>query len=485
MGNSSESSPISGEVTIDLLPSAVNPATARIVGLNAVVDDEVDFRVGNILASLTVRADAGAIQLDLVEPGEAGEIEFDEFSQFGNLVGFEGGVDISVEPEPVDLSTLEPQPIDIEMVGLTANRTDIAVETDLLVDFTIPFEVGFLTLNAVLGVDGIVSANGSVPAANYTLEADNESLAWTTDRWSRNGVENTNSSPIAIDSLTIQGDGVVIDLDGDRSVATASVEGTVQLAGGSISAPGLEAGNDSVLIIASDTVLAAPEVVFDGGGTLLVDGTSRPLVAQGGRVGGAGEIDALTISEDASLDLVVGSTLVIGDSLDIQSGTVHIEDSSQQQGAFTLATVGQLTTTELVTLSEVFLNDEPLQATSTDNILEGHQGGGLFSTVVFTDTEISLSSRQAIEGDANGDGSVNIADFLILSRSFSELGDWLNGDFDGNGRVETPDFLALSRNFNRSATTIASVPEPGGSLYAVCILIGISLQRRRLFGQRN
>lgn len=51
-------------------------------------------------------------------------------------------------------------------------------------------------------------------------------------------------------------------------------------------------------------------------------------------------------------------------------------------------------------------------------------------------------------GDANLDGAVNFADFLLLSANFgSTLATWSDGDFDGSGTVDFTDFLILSSQF--------------------------------------
>ena len=57
-----------------------------------------------------------------------------------------------------------------------------------------------------------------------------------------------------------------------------------------------------------------------------------------------------------------------------------------------------------------------------------------------------------LPGDANGDDTVNVQDFLILSRNFNRSDDVSeeDGDFNGDGAVNVQDFLILSRNFNRS-----------------------------------
>ena len=56
-----------------------------------------------------------------------------------------------------------------------------------------------------------------------------------------------------------------------------------------------------------------------------------------------------------------------------------------------------------------------------------------------------------IPGDANTDGTVNFADFLILSRNYGKNEDvaFADGDFNGDGMINFTDFLLLSQNFNK------------------------------------
>ena len=52
-----------------------------------------------------------------------------------------------------------------------------------------------------------------------------------------------------------------------------------------------------------------------------------------------------------------------------------------------------------------------------------------------------------LAGDADGNGKVEFADFLILSTNFGKQdAERADGDFDGNGIVDFSDFLALSTN---------------------------------------
>lgn len=93
-----------------------------------------------------------------------------------------------------------------------------------------------------------------------------------------------------------------------------------------------------------------------------------------------------------------------------------------------------------------------------------------------------------IPGDANGDGTVSLADFLILRSHFgsSDGVSFDEGDFNGDGTVSLADFLILRGNFGNSSdgnnapglgALPATVPEPAGlSLLEVA---GLALLRRR------
>ena len=63
-----------------------------------------------------------------------------------------------------------------------------------------------------------------------------------------------------------------------------------------------------------------------------------------------------------------------------------------------------------------------------------------------------LETRRLMTVDIDGDGTVGIRDFLILSRDFGETTfDFGSGaDIDGDGTVGTSDFVILSANFGAS-----------------------------------
>jgi len=89
-----------------------------------------------------------------------------------------------------------------------------------------------------------------------------------------------------------------------------------------------------------------------------------------------------------------------------------------------------------------------------------------------------------LPGDANGDGTVDLADFGILRSEFGMTAGMLLADFNGDGMVDLADFGILRANFGSSAVAALDawhasvVPEPTLGLAAVAAG-GLLLRRRR------
>ena len=84
------------------------------------------------------------------------------------------------------------------------------------------------------------------------------------------------------------------------------------------------------------------------------------------------------------------------------------------------------------------------------------------------------------QGDLDGNGKVEFADFLVLSENFgSDASDHTTGDIDCNGKVEFSDFLVLSENFGTDVGQASSVPEPSGIVLLVIGGFAVLLRRRK------
>ena len=94
---------------------------------------------------------------------------------------------------------------------------------------------------------------------------------------------------------------------------------------------------------------------------------------------------------------------------------------------------------------------------------------------------IKIDLQFATPGDANLDGEVSFADFLVLSDNFGMPGSWDQGDFDFSGDIQFEDFLILSTNFGEIPAA-ASVPEPSGFFLTALGVAGVLTSRRRRHG---
>jgi hypothetical protein len=66
-----------------------------------------------------------------------------------------------------------------------------------------------------------------------------------------------------------------------------------------------------------------------------------------------------------------------------------------------------------------------------------------------------------IAGDANADGKVSFADYLILEANFGKSGmNWGTADFNGDGLVGFADYLILEANFGKKLVASAPAPAP-------------------------
>ena len=101
----------------------------------------------------------------------------------------------------------------------------------------------------------------------------------------------------------------------------------------------------------------------------------------------------------------------------------------------------------------------------------------------YTSAALSLVYYEALPGDANFDGQVNIADYLRIDRGFArDLHGWANGDFDHNALIDGADFFIIDNaylaQFNPSPS--AAVPEPSALLSLLTIPALLRRQRRLL-----
>ncbi len=86
----------------------------------------------------------------------------------------------------------------------------------------------------------------------------------------------------------------------------------------------------------------------------------------------------------------------------------------------------------------------------------------------------------AVTGDYNGNGIVDVADYTVWRDTLGQVGVGLSADGDGNGVVDIPDLFVWANNFGNSAedSSSISVPEPISSTL-VSLLLGSLLVTSR------
>ena len=129
------------------------------------------------------------------------------------------------------------------------------------------------------------------------------------------------------------------------------------------------------------------------------------------------------------------------------------------------------------------------------NTLDNRYFGGLLDDFQAYDFELNpaeiarlaMTPGQAITriaGDANGDGNVDLADFVILRNTFGadRYAGFSTGDFNGDNAVDLQDFVILRNNFGSGDTAPmdawrSTVPEPAS--LGLLAIGGMALIRRR------
>jgi hypothetical protein len=87
------------------------------------------------------------------------------------------------------------------------------------------------------------------------------------------------------------------------------------------------------------------------------------------------------------------------------------------------------------------------------------------------------------QGDYNGSGTVDVADYTVWRDSLGQQGAGLAADGDGNGSISDGDYAVWKSNFGDTAgagsagLTASAVPEPSAMLLCLLGIVGMSFRR--------
>lgn len=272
-------------------------------------------------------------------------------------------------------------------------------------------------------VSGVGGAINKIGNGTLALTAANTYDGGTTVADGRLVANNTSGSAVGTGDVTVANDAT---LGGIGFIGTAEDASNVVVQTGGRIAPGSDVGTLTVNGDVSFATGAILGVEFNGD----TPGTYDQLVVHG----------IATLAGELRLNLVAGYLPTVGTTFEILSSTSPL--------------VGQFDTVVLPALSP------------TIGFEVSYTGTSLFVEVVGVD---------ALPGDYNGDGSVNLADYTVWRDNLGQTGLALPGDGDGNQIVDAGDYDLWKSNFGASlgspSVASQSVPEPSSLLAA---LVGIS-----------
>ena len=228
------------------------------------------------------------------------------------------------------------------------------------------------------------------------------------------------------------------------------------------------AGNTSIINVNSGRYLAPG----DGVGTLTIEtGAGDEFQMDGGstylwEVGQSGSTDILAITGDGRLD--------INDmTLKILDGGGYVASATVELPVFTY----DIGTTIVEALGTITFDTDELDGTWTIDspaLIDGGEG------IIYL-TGLSGGTPDTLLGDANGDGVVDAADYIMIKRNFGgapAVGEGPGGDLNGDEIVDWYDLQILQAAYDAGAGA-NTIPEPTTLLIMMAAGLPALLKRRR------
>jgi len=168
LNGSSDTSSVSGSLTLDIQSSSPPSGNAQITAVNLVLDDSLS--IVPVLGTSASTA-PGDIVISLMSPGTLGTISGGSFDQLGNLLEVSGDINVSIlfgGNQTIDLSTVPLSPVDFNSLSVTQSGNVITVGGSLVVNEVV--EIGFFAFPFL--VDANFVATGVVPPAVLLGDVD-------------------------------------------------------------------------------------------------------------------------------------------------------------------------------------------------------------------------------------------------------------------------------------------------------------------------
>jgi autotransporter-associated beta strand protein len=260
-------------------------------------------------------------------------------------------------------------------------------------------------------------------------------------------------------SVTMSGNGVIDVVNGASAGAAVTVTGIVAGAFAlsktgsgdlNLNAINTYSGDTNIsggsLTIASGGSIASANLSIAAGATLNVNGSlpSSVVISDSGVVNFAGNPGTSAFTRNVGVLNIAhgGLAVAMTSAFAMQAGVLNVTTLTFADNTAKLdlrnneltVTNALLTVRGQIILNEIF--------TSTAGGVLGYIDRGNGQTEV----------RYTLAGDANLDGTVDVADLGVLATSYGVSGGaiWAQGDFDDNGNVDVGDLGALATNYGSS-----------------------------------
>jgi len=312
----------------------------------------------------------------------------------------------------------------------------------LAVNGPIKTGTGSLTLDASsIVVNGPITAqNAPISITSQSLQV-NDAVSAGTGPFTLSSTAATLSAPVTAGSLTISsGDQVSINGPAITVFGSVSTAGQLTVAGGAqLQIGGSLSGSGSI------SIGSASGSASQAASTVSAQSFSLPSVT----IGPSGALDLIenaiaTASSTRSLSIAPGGRLDLANNL-LDIGYSSGLDPIQIIHGYLTSGYANGTWNGWGIISSAAAGNPAAYGI-------GYADGNTFSR-----NADSIELRFTLNGDANLDGTVNLADLTALARNFGKQGQWDTGDFNYDGSTDLSDFLILSREYGQS---LASYPAP-------------------------
>lgn len=252
------------------------------------------------------------------------------------------------------------------------------------------------------------------------------------------------------------------------TVRSASMAVAVGANGNNLVSGTLTVGSLGSLTIGGGTVQAGSTIVASGGKLLYSSGTFSPgsfsVTGTGAATfsapGATVVANSLSVDSNAKLDL--GSSKVI----------VHSADANRLRTAIHTAYDGGAWDGNGLRSTSVTAGSKLAIGYLLNDVGNGTTFYSTFGGVPVNSTDTLM--KYTYIGDANLDGTVNAADFVLLSNNFGRTSaGWWQGDFNYDGTTDAADFVLLSNNFGQGPGPAAMTPAELAQYDALAARLGL------------